>query len=53
MMEELKTLPFGAVWDYMPYAECRSMAWFEQVRQYKDVLSSVDRPQRFGWTGFE
>jgi L-rhamnose isomerase len=42
MMEELKTLPFGAVWDY--YCLKRGvpvgMAWFDAVRQYeKDVLS--------------
>lgn len=42
MMEELKTLPFGAVWDYY----CRrqgvpaGMAWFDAVCDYeKDVLS--------------
>jgi len=42
MMEELKTLPFGAVWDYyclksdVPPAE----SWLDDVRAYeKDVLS--------------
>lgn len=42
MLEELKTLPFGAVWDYycmksvVPIAE----AWLDEVRAYeKDVLS--------------
>jgi L-rhamnose isomerase len=42
MMEELKTLPFGAVWDYYCHTQNVpvGMAWFEQVRQYeKDVLS--------------
>jgi len=42
MMEELKTLPLGAVWDY--YCQKNGvpvgMAWFDAVRQYeKDVLS--------------
>ena len=42
MMEELKTLPLGAVWDY--YCQTHGvpvgMAWFDAVRQYeKDVLS--------------
>ncbi len=42
MMEELKTLPFGAVWDY--YCQKQGapvgMAWFDAVRKYeKDVLS--------------
>jgi L-rhamnose isomerase len=42
MMEELRTLPFGAVWDYyclksdVPVAE----GWLNDVRAYeKDVLS--------------
>ena len=42
LMEELKTLPFGAVWDH--YCQTHGvpvgMAWFDVVRQYeKDVLS--------------
>jgi L-rhamnose isomerase len=42
MMEELKTLPFGAVWDY--YCIKKNvpvgMAWLEEVKRYeKDVLS--------------
>ncbi len=42
LMEELKTLPFGAVWDYYCHTQGTpaGMAWFEEVRQYeKDVLS--------------
>ncbi|HDS83966.1 MAG TPA: L-rhamnose isomerase, partial [Phycisphaerales bacterium] len=42
MMEELKTLPFGAVWDYYCHTQNApvGMAWFDQVRRYeKDVLS--------------
>jgi L-rhamnose isomerase len=42
MMEELKTLPFGAVWDYycQKHGAPVGMAWFDAVRQYeKDVLS--------------
>jgi L-rhamnose isomerase len=42
MMEELKTLPFGAVWDYycQTHGAPVGMAWFDAVRQYeKDVLS--------------
>jgi len=42
LMEELKTMPFGAVWDY----HCEKMgvpagmAWLEEVRRYeRDVLS--------------
>jgi len=42
LMEELKTLPLGAVWDH--YCQTHgvpvSMAWFDAVSQYeKDVLS--------------
>ena len=42
LMEELKTLPLGAVWDY--YCQTHGvpvgMAWFDAARQYeKDVLS--------------
>lgn len=42
MMEELKTLPFAAVWDYycMKKDVPVGSAWFNEVRQYeKDVLS--------------
>jgi L-rhamnose isomerase len=42
LMEELKTLPFGAVWDYycQKHGVPVGMAWFDAVRQYeKDVLS--------------
>jgi len=42
LMEELKTLPFGAVWDY--YCESKNVPvgykWLEEVKAYeKDVLS--------------
>ena len=42
LLEELKTLPFGAVWDY--YCETKNVpvgsAWLGQVKKYeKDVLS--------------
>lgn len=42
LMEELKTMPWGAVWDR--YCETRNvpvgMAWMDEVKQYeKDVLS--------------
>lgn len=42
MMEELKTLPFGAVWDY--FCEINNvpvgMAWLDEVKTYeKEVLS--------------
>jgi L-rhamnose isomerase len=39
--EELKTLPFGAVWDeYLAQQKVRGSDWFDVVRQYeKDVLS--------------
>ncbi|MGC9329021.1 MAG: L-rhamnose isomerase, partial [Candidatus Hinthialibacter sp.] len=43
MLEELKTMPFGAVWDYyclksdVPVGR----AWIEEVKNYeKDVLST-------------
>jgi len=42
MMEELKTLPWTAVWDYYCLQKNvpAGMAWFEEVKQYeKDVLS--------------
>ncbi|MCX5757643.1 MAG: L-rhamnose isomerase, partial [Candidatus Hydrogenedentes bacterium] len=42
LLEELKTMPFGAIWDYY----CRKqdvppgVAWLDDVRQYeKDVLA--------------
>jgi len=43
LMEELKTLPFGAVWDY--YCERQGVpaggAWLDEVRRYeRDVLLS-------------
>ena len=42
MLEELKTLPFGAVWDY--YCQKQDVpvgtAWLDEVKRYeKDVLS--------------
>jgi L-rhamnose isomerase len=42
LLEELKTLPFGAVWDYycMKSGVPVGKAWLDQVRTYeKDVLS--------------
>jgi L-rhamnose isomerase len=43
MLEEMKTLPFGAVWDY--YCEQQNVpvgpAWIDVVKQYEqDVLSN-------------
>lgn len=42
MLEELKTLPFGAVWDY--YCEKSSVpvgdAWLKDVRQYEKEVTS-------------
>jgi L-rhamnose isomerase len=42
LLEEQKTMPFGAVWDY--YCECKNVpggsGWLAKVKQYeKDVLS--------------
>ena len=42
LVEEVKTLPFGAVWDY--YCQKQGvpvgMAWMDEVKRYeKDVLS--------------
>ena len=42
LLEELKTLPFGAVWDY--YCQKQGVpvgaAWIDEVKQYeKDVQS--------------
>ncbi|MEE9429642.1 MAG: L-rhamnose isomerase [Melioribacteraceae bacterium] len=42
MLEELKTMPFGAVWDYYCLSENipTGMAWLEEVKTYeKNVLS--------------
>ncbi len=42
MAEELKTLPFGAVWDYycLKQGVPAALAWLEQIRHYeKEVLS--------------
>ena len=42
MLEESKTLPFNAVWDYVCEKEGLpvGMAWFQEVEQYeKDVQS--------------
>lgn len=40
--EELKTYPFGAVWDY--YCECQGVpvreAWFEEIKKYEDEVLS-------------
>ncbi len=41
LLEELKTMPFGAVWDYFCYTQNVpvGMAWFDEVKQYeKKVL---------------
>ena len=43
LLEEARTLPFGAVWDH--YCECSNVpvgdAWLDEVRRYeKDVLSA-------------
>jgi len=41
LLEEAKTLPFGAVWDYYCLKQDVpiGLAWLEEVRQYeKDVL---------------
>jgi len=45
LMEELKTMPWGAVWD--AYCESKNVptgdAWLQQVKQYeRDVLSLRD-----------
>ena len=42
LLEEIKTLPFGAVWDYHLYKNSipSGMEWLQVVKQYeKDVLS--------------
>ncbi len=42
LLEELKTLPYGAVWDYycLQQNTLPAGAWMQDVRQYeKDVLS--------------
>ncbi len=42
LLEELKTLPFGVVWDYycLQQAVPVGLAWLEQVRAYeRNVLS--------------
>jgi L-rhamnose isomerase len=42
MLEELKTLPFGAVWDYycIKKEAPTGQAWLDEVKAYdKDVLS--------------
>ena len=42
MLEELKSMPFGAVWDY--YCECSGvpvgMAWIDEVRRYETEVTS-------------
>jgi L-rhamnose isomerase len=42
MVEELKTLPFGAVWDYycLQQEVPPGMAWMEDVRQYEREVTS-------------
>jgi L-rhamnose isomerase len=42
MMEELRSLPWAAVWDYycLRKGVPAGMAWFDEVKRYeKDVLS--------------
>jgi len=45
MLEELKTMPFGAVWDYYCLSSDTPVGagWLDEVKQYeKDVLSKRD-----------
>jgi L-rhamnose isomerase len=45
MLEELKTMPFGAVWDYYCHTADVPVAadWIDEVKQYeKDVLATRD-----------
>jgi L-rhamnose isomerase len=41
-MEELKSLPWSAVWDYYCLQEGRAhrMAWFDEVRRYEEQVLS-------------
>src|SRR4051794_35336257 len=42
LLEEIKTLPFGAVWDFYCESQsvCAGMAWLDEVKHYeRDVLS--------------
>jgi L-rhamnose isomerase len=41
-LEELKTLPFGAIWDeYLVRQGVSGAEWFQKVEQYeRDVLSN-------------
>jgi L-rhamnose isomerase len=43
MLEELKTLPFGAVWDY--YCNRQDVPvganWLKEVRQYEDQVTKL------------
>jgi len=42
MLEELKTMPFGAVWDYYCLTQDVPVGatWMDEIRQYEtDVLS--------------
>jgi len=45
LLEETKTLPFGAVWDY--YCEQQDvpvgMAWMDEVRLYEKQLAAKGR----------
>jgi L-rhamnose isomerase len=42
MLEELKTLPFGAVWDYYCMKQDVSLGtdWLNEVRQYEDKVTN-------------
>jgi L-rhamnose isomerase len=41
MVEELKTLPFGAVWDYycLTHDVPIGMAWMDHVRDYEQQVT--------------
>ena len=43
LMEELKTMPFGAVWDYycLSHGVPVGRTWFETVREYETRTLSV------------
>jgi L-rhamnose isomerase len=42
MVEEIKTLPFGAVWDYYCLRQevPAGMAWMDEVRDYEERVTS-------------
>ena len=43
MFEELKTLPFGAVWDYYCTKQDVPVGtdWLKEVRQYEDKVTNL------------